>query len=213
LCVTAALSAALLFPSAASADTIRIVSGFFEVGDHFEVRPFNLVGDSHGFTLFGRVGNPGFDPFCNDAPDCAPGDTARITQVWNGLDFPGANATYEGVTYTEMNNLSSIAFAEVGFNNTLVLPAFEGTTGVLQTPFVMAGTFTLNFEASPLVGSGTMTTTWNRRDSPEGSRWVLALTRYDFADSAAPVPEPTTLVLTGLAGAAAAFRRRKRRTQ
>ena len=30
-----------------------------------------------------------------NASDWAPGDTARVTQVWNGLDFPDANATYE----------------------------------------------------------------------------------------------------------------------
>jgi hypothetical protein len=39
------------------------------------------------------------------------------------------------------------------------------------------------------------------------------LSSITFADSAAPIPEPTTLVLTGLAGAAAAFSRGKRRGQ
>jgi hypothetical protein len=215
LWIPVVLCSVFLFPRPAAADTIRITSGFFEVADHFEVRAFNLVGDRRGFRLFGSVGNPGFDAMCTNGPLCAPGEPARVLQFWGGLDFPGASSTHLGVTYEQMNSLNDIAFAGILFDNTVPLPGLTGSTTTLRTPFTMTGDFSVQPRdaagfAETLRGTGTMTTTWNRTDSPEGGTpgWALAFTRYDFSGDTA-VPEPMTLVLVG-AGAAVAFARRKR---
>ena len=204
------LSAALLFPSFAAAETIRITSGFVEMGT--PANPFNLVGDRRGFRLFGSHYNGGTGPnnfvFCPDL--CGPGAVAEISHAASGLDF-GARATLDGILYEDVGSLGNPASAAIGFTGSLTLPSLAATT-VLHTPFTMEGSFATGFEIEQLIGSGIVTSTWMSQGTPSGHPvWVLNSLRYDFA--AAPIPEPTTLVLVGVAGAAAALGRRRRRAR
>jgi hypothetical protein len=217
------LSSALLFPRAASAETIRITSGFFEIGED-GTGPYNLVGDRRGFRLFGTISTDfaHFGAICPDSTGCIPGTVARLPHAWTGLDFVGPRATLDGVFYEIVNSLTDQAFASVLFFADIPLPAFtpSGTT-VLQTPFTFRGGFTVQprdgepgeITQDDLVGAGLLTTRWARSDLPElDSQWEVRFARYDFF-GAAPIPEPTTLVLAGIAGAAGALARRKRRAR
>ena len=113
------------------------------------------------------------------------------------------SATLDGITYDEVNTLSARAFAEIGFSSTHLLPPLRDST-VLRTPFTMEGYFSHPGGIEMLVGSGIVTTNWFTSGSTDsGSRvWNLASARYNFSE-AAPVPEPGTMMLVGLGGAAA----------
>jgi hypothetical protein len=208
-----ALSSALLFPSASSADTIRITSGFVELGG-----PFDLRGDQRGFRLFGGGYNGGSGPnlfvFC-PGDICNPGEVAAIRHAATGLDLP-ARAMLDGITHEDVNSLNATLFAGIGFESTHVLPPISSMV-ILRAPFTMEGSFSLA-EQSPgfetLVGQGTVTTTWrpDASDDTGAPAWMLTAARYEFF-GASPIPEPSTLVLAGIAGAAAALRRRKRRAR
>jgi hypothetical protein len=124
-------------------------------------------------------------------------------------DLP-AIATLDGTLYEDVGSLDSRANAVIGFAGSFTLPPFATTT-VLHTPFMMEGSFFNGVEVVNLLGSGTATSNWRTETLSSGaSKWSLMTIRYDFS-GAAPVPEPTTLVLAGVAGAAAAFARRRRR--
>jgi hypothetical protein len=75
----------------------------------------------------------------------------------------------------------------------------------------MEGSFAVSgLETILLQGAGMVTTTWVLSAGEAGAVWSLASARYDFAP-AAPVPEPSTLLLT--AGGLAALYRRCRARQ
>jgi hypothetical protein len=204
----AVLSLAILVPSTAAADTILITSGFLEMGTGSSA--FDLVGDSRSFRLFGTGYLGGFSPnafvFCPDEV-CDPGDSALLQHAAGGLDLP-ATATLDGVTYADVGALGRSS-AELGFSSTSLLPPLDGTA-VVRSPFTMEGSFSAEdlSSAATLQGSGIVTTTWNTFGSDV---WTLTSARYDFSANAAPVPEPGTLVLLGMAGGAAALRRRRQR--
>jgi len=199
----------LLVPSLAHADTIRITSGFLVMS----VGPFDLIGDSHGFRLFGNAYQGGHGPnafaFC-PGELCNPGEVVLYQHAANGLDLP-ASATFEGIAYEDVNTLSGPAFAEIGFSGTVPLPAAGSDTAVLRTPFTMQGNFVVQgvSDNHTLVGSGVMTSRWTAGSDETGAPiWDLTSARYDFL-GASPVPEPTTLLLLGAGGTVAAWRRRK----
>ena len=204
------LFAALLFPSRAVADTIRITSGFVEL-----VGAFDLEGDERGFQLVGSGYGGGSSPsayaFC-DGDDCNAEEVAQLQHAFGGLDLSVGSATLDGTTYNEVNTLGAEVFAEIGFSSTHLLPSLSGTA-ILNTPFTMQGSFSHPGGVETLVGSGIVNTRWIS-SAPGGSvppAWNLAFARYEFSDAAA-VPEPGTLLLVATgAAAAAAMSRRKRR--
>jgi hypothetical protein len=204
------LSSAYLFPSAAAAETIRITGGFLEMPGEFD-----LVGDRRGFRMFGGGygggGGPNVFVGCEDGSDGCnnPGEVALFSHAFSGLDLP-ARATLDGIFHEDVGSLGAKASALIGFSSRHVLPPI-GSTAVLRDPFTMEGSFFAEGTGvDTLVGSGIVTTTWTSFGSNEsGPVWDLTFARYDFF-GATPVPEPTTLVLFGVAGAAAAFTRRKR---
>jgi PEP-CTERM motif len=208
-----ALSSAVFFPSAVCADTIRISSGFLNVGGEDVVGRGLLVGDRRGFSveIFAPAA-PWHFVFCSER-GCAPGTRATITHAWGGLDFYAQNATLDGIRYEEVNSLTGDAWVGTAFNSSVTLPPLS-SSAVLRTRFTMTGLFSLvpdegEWRDFPLAGSGTLTSTW-RGDFPgEEGAWHPVLLRYDFNPT--PIPEPATIVLVGMAGAAAAFSRRKRR--
>jgi hypothetical protein len=205
------LSSALAFPPAAHADTIRVTSGFFD----FAAGGGRLVGE-RGFSVNVGVGSPNspaFYVFC-EGERCTPGTTAGIQHAWGGLDLPAGALTFDGVTYPEINTLGGPASLEIGFESHVTLPPLAATA-ILRTPFTFRGSLALTPESGPwvthsLIGSGTLTSSWRPDESLGGNAWYPANLRYDFS-AAAPIPEPTTMVLAGIAGAAAAFGRRRKR--
>jgi hypothetical protein len=194
------LFVALLFPSLAAGDTIRITSGFVEFGGDAE-----LVGNVRGFTLSGSYGTAGPNSyvFC-PGEICDGGEVAQLDHAFSGLDLPMHSATIDGITYDRVNLVGEEPGATLGFSSTHVLPT-SGITAVLNTPFtIQAGSeFVHRGGAFTLVGSGIVTTHWS---APVGSapQWSLESARYEFSEAAA-VPEPGTLLLlvTGIAAAAA----------
>jgi hypothetical protein len=209
-----ALSSALLFPSTASAETIFITSGFLEYNGKY-----NLIGDRRGFRVFGNVfegDSPNNRVFCQ-GDLCNPGAVAVIRHAASGLDFEGPQAFLDGVFHEDVNSFSGTAWVELGFSSQTVLPPVGGTAGstaVLRIPFTMEGHFRVDTDAptlDTLVGSGIATTTWRSDGLDQNGNPIvgLAALRYDFS-GAAPVPEPTTLVLFGLAGATTWLLRAKR---
>jgi hypothetical protein len=201
------LLAALLFPSGAVADTIRITSGFVEFGGAFQ-----LVGNERGFQLdgsgYGGGASPSAYAFCA-GDDCNAGEVAQLQHGFSGLDLFVHSATLDATTYDEVNTLGADAFAAIGFSSTLVLPP-SSSTAVLSTPFAMDGSFSHPGGIETLIGSGIVTTRWTSSGSAGSApAWNLVFARYEFAE-AAPVPEPATLVLVATGAAALALRRRKR---
>jgi PEP-CTERM motif len=209
-----ALSSAVFFPSAARADTIRIASGFLNVGGDDAAGRGGLIGDRRGFSVEIFAPAPAWHfVFCSETAGCAPLTTVTVTHSWVGLDFPARNATLDGIRYEEVNSLTGDAWVSTAFNSSLTLPPLS-SSAVLRTRFTMTGLFSIVPDEGerrdfPLAGSGTLTSTW-RGDFPgDPGVWHPVLLRYDFAPT--PVPEPATIVLVGIAGAAAAFSRRRRR--
>jgi hypothetical protein len=205
------LFAALLFPSIAVADTIRITSGFVELGGAFD-----LVGNERGFRLsgsgYGGGASPGAYVFCA-GDDCNAGEVAQLQHAFGGLDLLVHSATIDGTTHDQVNTLGAQAFAEIGFSSTHVLPSLS-STAVLNTPFTMQGSFSHPGGVETLVGSGIVATRWIS-SAPVGSAvpaWNLASARYEFSEAAA-VPEPGTLLLVATGAAAAALSRRKGRAR
>jgi hypothetical protein len=202
------LSWAVLFPSTAAADSIRITSGFLELVGAYELaapeRGFRMVGDGYG-----GAGAAAF-VFC-DGGACGPGVSAQVRHAFGGLDLLVASATLDGAVYDDVNTLAGGTFAEIGFSSAHVLPP-PGSAAVLTTPFIMEGSFVYPAGAERLFGSGVVTTRWSAASNGGSGAavWNLESARYDFSD-AAPVPEPGTLVLTGMAAGAAALARRRRR--
>ena len=105
----------------------------------------------------------------------------------------------------------------IGFSTTHVVLSV-GDFAVLRSPFTMEGGFShgsvpgVAGDVETLVGSGVVTTTWRARTAPDADTrvWDLTFAHYDFLGES-QVPEPATLMLFGIGGAAAAFGRRKRR--
>jgi hypothetical protein len=202
------LSAALLFPTFATADPIQITSGFVRLGG-----PFDLMGSERQFRLIGiRYGggsSPNAYAFCpGDA--CEAGAVAQVRHAVGGLDLFVQSATLDGTTYNEVNSLNAEAFATIGFSSTHVLPS-SSSTAVLTTPFAMEGSFSHPGGVETLFGSGIVTTRWIS-SAPVGSAapiWNLESARYEF--SGAAVPEPGTLLLVATGAAVAVLSRRTRR--
>jgi hypothetical protein len=170
-----------------------------------------LQGD--GFLMNGgvTVGEGVFQPWlqCRLTPACVPGATLDLNARWSGSGLRSTTATVRGEDFKDVGGITSTTSATINFTAAAIAPVFTGDTVSLTVPFVFQGEF-IHFTAidrllESLSGDG-MVTLALQRNAGLGA-WNYVAAKYDFQ----PIPEPATLLLTGV-GAATLWERRRRRT-
>lgn len=197
----------------AAADPIRVLGGltytFPDDAPHVQ-----LFSAERGFSLSSVPDVPFFGARCMG--DCPPGELVGSGAGWTDHDLPGT-ASLDGETFRIGMGSAIEGFASVFFDGPMwTAPPLTGSmTATVVVPVTFTGAIAPPTpegsvpQRTPLFGSGqaTLSLTWN---APTDG-WLLAAARYELTDDSAPVPEPATLLLTGAALSAGAWRRRKRR--
>jgi len=172
-----------------------------------------LIGE-RGFSLSGSISSTAQV----DAKSCFPcvvGDGIATGALFSGLDLTVSSLTFEEVTYTDVNKVNSLSGVLVGFSGPNVnAPPFTGSTAVLTFPVTLGGLLVLapSPQATPtqhvLAGIGLGTLTLDRL--PGADLWEYGGITYHVSGEAAPVPEPSTLLLFGTGIAGVVLRRKGR---
>ena len=165
---------------------INIGSGFadftFGVGG-----TINIAGD-HGFSLVGTLDDGGARSGC-----CfVPGQSYSFSGLWSDLDIAGSGMV-DGTAFTTAATMVGTLSA-----GPLVVPPLGAGTATATAPFVITAQFGLNPSTGTpflvtLAGSGTGTLFLS---STPDSTWNADSARVNFGSTAAPVPEPTSMLLT-----------------
>ena len=180
--------------------------------------PIDVTLHADGFRFDGRASHFSgiFMPWMQCVvPECLPGVTVDLWAHFSGMDLPGT-ATVGTQTYLNVGSLASTSGALGTWRGSLPIPlGFQ--SGALTAPFTFTGLF--SFEERPgaprvlnLFGGGTATAVFTPSGLSEfPGALALQSIRYDFEPEAAPTPEPASmfLLVTGLAGVAAARRLRR----
>jgi hypothetical protein len=207
VCVAGLAVLSLASANSVRAEPITIIAGSLSVTSVAEVAPFTLQG-TRGFSLNGSAdtGEGRVDPFI--CLPCAPG----VQSVGANLSGPAifGTATLDGATYTLTSAIDSPASMALEFNGAVTMPATGGRPIVIRAPFTLDGIFSPTFPAGPvqLTGGG-VASLFLSPDIGDPAAWNVDRVRYDFGAQQAPIPEPASLTLLGLAFAAAALRARK----
>ena len=196
-------------PAALGADPIVVTSGLVETEVSLQEAIVTLAGE--GFEL--RTTAFFNSPLGGLCSPCAAGTPVTLNGTYSqGLPF-GGTLTIDGATYTDLHFY--------GGSGTFVTPEVAlPATGSLALPFEFSGlllAFANPNDVEPvfsrqLVGTGTATARFGRIDG-EGNLFHLLSDglQYRFEATAAPVPEPTSMLLLGTGLAVVAVGRWRRR--
>jgi hypothetical protein len=212
--VRAGLVGLVLFacPAALGADPIVITGGLVETNVGISAARVTLEGEGFALRTAASFGSP-LAPLCSP---CAAGTPVTLNGTYTqGLPF-GGTLTIDGATYTDLHFLG-------GFGTFITPEVALPATGSLALPFEFSGlllAFSNPNDAEPvfstkLIGSGTAMASFIRVTGEDNLFNLLSEgLQYRFEAAAAPVPEPTSMLLlgTGLAGVAVGRWRRRNRT-
>lgn len=148
-------------------------------------------------------------------PNCVGGSTISIGTSLVEDAFPNGIATLDGVTYDDISSIFSPATVLLRLQGTVTLPEFQDSPVTLTARFTVGeSAFILPSPSAPVEIQGSGGTATLRLvpgfEPQEGTPtpWIVDLIRYDFND-AAPIPEPSTVLLLA-AGLVGAWRSRRR---
>jgi hypothetical protein len=209
--LTLVVTVPMASPGRVGAEPISITSG--HVAAEVVMGSARMVVNGDGFALDAFVEAYASDLSLACTP-CAPETTVSLGGSFEGPRAAGS-AFVDGVAYSEIfldgmtGTFSSPSFEISGTQNVTIARqfTFSGTLrGYVLDPFVHG--LTEPAFTKTLSGRGTASATFlfNDNDTP---LFFAEDLRYDFAEDAAPVPEPATLLLFGTGATIAALRRRR----
>ena len=203
---------ALVPAAAADADPIALTGGFMASGGGSLGLNFEFQGD--GFRASGSFEPGVIGPHFTCTP-CVEGDAIRLDSTFGGtLGFGSATVggtTYEGIEFAGLMNFAAPQVIAPSIRGDFTVT--ENFTFDVRLVGSRSGSSDPPLFAQPLTGQGVVTASFRQSGDPaiDPPMFDFASVRYDFTDaSAAPVPEPGTLLLVA-GGLGAALRFRKRR--
>jgi len=207
-------------PIVIAADPIVITSGSMLVTGPVESGTVRLAG-TRAFTLISLVDpNEGEVSAINkcgsENPDaCLGGSTISIGTNLVGSSFPGGTATFDGDTFADIGDANSEATVLLRLTGSFTLPAFQESALTLTAPFAIGDSaFLFPNRQIPIIGAGgtaTLSLVPGRPAEGSPTPWIVDRILYDFGGTAAPVPEPGTMLLVGTGLVGGVWRARRRR--
>lgn len=198
------------------AEPILVTSGFVtKIGVGASTTQVELSG-AEGFSLTGHLDPTNeWGPFFVCGVYCEPGSSLNLGSSFPASDL-GATATLRGETFRLGGVSEENAFLQLFLDSEPVtVPAVSGNTAVLSAPLALFGIFF--FPQSPpsairpneeVFGTGIATVFLSSDVETELPGWRVTRVEYHIGETAAPVPEPTSLLLLG-GGLSALYARRR----